>query len=79
MCLAIPVKITKVEGSTAEGEIGSVKRQIDISLVGDVKPGDYVILHAGFAIEKIDEEEAKKTLDLMQEFIESTGGGPDIR
>lgn len=68
MCLGIPVKITKVEGNRGEGEIGGIKRDVDLTLVRGVVAGDYVILHAGFAIEKVDEEEAKETLRLLREI-----------
>lgn len=73
MCLGIPVKITKIDGTKAEAEIGGVKREVDLSIIGGVKTGDYVILHAGFAIEKLDEEEAKETLQLLREISESMG------
>lgn len=67
MCLGIPVKVVGISGKSAIGEIGGVKRKIDISFV-DVKVGDYVILHAGFAIQKLDEEEAEETLKLLREM-----------
>lgn len=73
MCLGIPAKITKIEGSKAEGEIGGVKREVDLSIIEGVKIGDYVILHAGFAIEKLDEKEAEETLQLLREMSESMG------
>lgn len=73
MCLGIPVKITKIEGSKAEAEIGGVKKEINLSIIEGVKTGDYVILHAGFAIEKLDEEEAEETLRLLREISESMG------
>ncbi len=74
MCLGIPVRITRIEGIKAEGEIGGVRREVDLSIVDGVEVGDYVILHAGFAIEKVDEKEAEETLRLLREFAE-TGGG----
>jgi hydrogenase expression/formation protein HypC len=71
VCLAIPGKIIKInqKDDLANIDYGDgTKRTINISLV-DVKIGDYVLVHAGFAIEKIDEEEAKKTLDIFREMI----------
>jgi hydrogenase expression/formation protein HypC len=62
MCLAIPVKIVSIHGTTARAAMAGVSRSIDIRLVPAVKRGDYVLVHAGFAIEKIDPKEAKKTL-----------------
>jgi len=73
MCLGIPVKMVKVEGRRGEGEIGGITRVVDLSLVSDVQPGDYVILHAGFAIEKIHEEEARETLKLLREISGLSG------
>jgi len=67
MCLGVPVRITEISGSRAVGEIGGVKREIDISFV-DVEVGDYVILHAGFAIQRLDEREAEETLKLLREM-----------
>jgi hydrogenase expression/formation protein HypC len=67
MCLAIPVKITKLVGTAAEVDMGGVKRDADIRFVDNVKVGDYVLIHAGFAIEKIDEKQARETLDLLKD------------
>lgn len=70
MCLAIPVRVTKIKKSenTALGEIGGVEREIRTEFVDDLKENDYVLLHAGFAIQKVDEKEAKKTLSLLEEI-----------
>ncbi|MEA2075171.1 MAG: HypC/HybG/HupF family hydrogenase formation chaperone [Euryarchaeota archaeon] len=75
MCLAIPAKVVEISSSEegvrrkAKADFGGVSREIDISLV-DVNIGDYVIVHAGFAIEIIDEQEAKETLKVWTELIE---------
>jgi hydrogenase expression/formation protein HypC len=66
MCLAIPVKVIKIKGKLAEVDMAGVKRDADIRFLEDVKPGDYVLVHAGFAIEKIDEKQAKETLKLLK-------------
>ena len=71
MCLAIPMKITSIEGDTARVSLEGLEKEIDVRFLEDPRPGDYVIVHAGFAIDKLDEEEAKKTLDLFKE-IESS-------
>ncbi|MAX97751.1 MAG: HypC/HybG/HupF family hydrogenase formation chaperone [Oceanospirillaceae bacterium] len=69
MCLAIPVKIERIEDdSTAIADIGGLLKAINISLVADVKAGDYVILHVGFALKKLDEEEAQKTLAMISDI-----------
>ncbi len=65
MCLAIPGKIEKVENNTAIIDYGIEKREADTSLV-EIKEGDYVIVNAGFIIEKIPEKEAKQALELIK-------------
>ena len=70
MCLAIPVKIIKITKNIADVSSGGVKRKADIRMVPGVKPGDYVLLHAGFAIERLDKKEAEKTLALFNEISE---------
>lgn len=72
MCLALPVKVVEVgAGDTAIVDLGGVKKQISLALVDGVRVGDYVILHVGFALSKLDPEEAAKTLALFAE-IEAT-------
>ncbi len=72
MCLGIPMKVLEVKGETGVVESMGVKREIGLIFIEDVKPGDWVIVHAGFAISKIDVEEAEKTISLLKEggFIE---------
>ncbi len=66
MCLAIPVQIKEIlSDDEALAEISGIKKQISISLLDDVKVGDYVILHVGYALQKVDPEEAQKTLELF--------------
>ena len=66
MCLAIPVRIEQIESAAlATASVGGIRRRIDTSLVDDLAVGDYVILHVGFALSKLDEAEAEETLRLM--------------
>lgn len=65
MCLAIPVKITSIEGKMGMGELGGVERKVSLMLLDEVKLGDYVLLHAGFAISKINAKEAQELLLLL--------------
>ncbi|TFG43999.1 MAG: HypC/HybG/HupF family hydrogenase formation chaperone [Syntrophobacterales bacterium] len=67
MCLAIPSKITKIENNMADIDVDGVRRQASLLLVEDAQVGDYVIVHAGFAISKIDEQAALETLALLKE------------
>jgi len=69
MCLAIPALVRSVEGQHAEVEVGGVGRMVSIWLTPEVKPGEYVLLHTGYAISIIDEVEAMETLDLLSELV----------
>jgi len=68
MCIAIPSRIVKIEGAVAEVDAAGNRRQANTSLLTDAKVGDYVLIHAGFAISKWREQEAKETLKLFQEI-----------
>ena len=69
MCLAIPAKVVqKLENDQALVEVGGVRNQISLMLVEDVTVGDYVIVHVGFAIARLNAEEAAKTLALFDEI-----------
>jgi len=69
MCLAIPAQIKSIEGFEAEVEVGGVSRKASIMLTPEAKVGDYVLLHTGYAINVIDEEEAAETLKLLEEMV----------
>ncbi len=68
MCLGIPVRILEVRDAAATVEVGGARREISVMLLDDPRAGEWVILHAGFAIHKIDEEEAQKTLELLRQL-----------
>jgi hydrogenase expression/formation protein HypC len=68
MCLAIPVQVTELlDGDMAKVSLDGVQKVISLALVEDVRVGDYVILHVGYALNKLDAEEARRTLDLLAE------------
>ena len=69
MCLAIPSRITKIENNMATINVEGVQREASLLLLEDARIGDYVIVHAGFAIQKLDESAAQETLDLLREAI----------
>jgi len=69
MCLAVPAEVKSIERHMATVDYGGVNRTANISLV-DAKVGDHVIVHAGYAIQVLDREEAEKTLDLFREMLE---------
>jgi hydrogenase expression/formation protein HypC len=81
MCLAIPAIVIELdEPNLAVIEIGGVRKRVSLMLVDDVVVGDYVLVHAGFAIDKVDEAEAQKTMDLLQELarLEQEAGFDEI-
>jgi len=68
MCLAIPAKVISVDGASARVSIEDVEYTASLLLLENVNPGDFIMLHAGFAIEKVDPEEAAETLRLLHEI-----------
>ena len=72
MCLGVPMRVVSIDGDDAVAEIDGVKREASLMLLGEeVLLGDFVIVHAGFAISKLDEEEAQETLRLMREVFKA--------
>lgn len=71
MCLSIPVRIVEIEGDTAKVSAGGTIFTAGMQLVQDARPGDYVLLHAGFVIQKISDEEASEILSLLGEIEDS--------
>ncbi len=69
MCLAVPAKVISVDGNTAQVDFGGASRAVNVALVR-VEPGQYVIVHAGFAISVMDEKEAMESLETWREFLE---------
>ncbi len=75
MCLAVPALVEEVLGdSRARVRLGGVLQDISTVLVEDLRKGDYVIVHVGFALSRLDRDEAQKTLDLMREAAGFEGG-----
>lgn len=68
MCIAVPGKVLKIEGDAATVSFGGSLRSAQLDLVEDIKEGDYVIVHAGFILRKLDEKEAQETLDIIREI-----------
>jgi hydrogenase expression/formation protein HypC len=69
MCLAIPARVVELSGDdTAVVDLGGVKKEVSLALVEDVALGDYLIIHVGFALNKLDPDEAEKTLALFAEM-----------
>ena len=74
MCLAVPMKIAEIAEGTAICEVDGVRREASLMMLEDAVIGDYVLIHAGFAIEKIDPLEAEKTLAIFREVLDAGGG-----
>lgn len=71
MCLAVPMRVVEIKGSQASADLGGVKRWVNLALLEDVKINDYIVVHAGFAIQKLDLKEAEETLAVLQEMIDT--------
>ena len=76
MCLGIPAKIIFIDGEMATVSIGGVQYPASLQLLPDASVGDYVIIHAGFAIEKVDLEEAKETIRIIHEIEKVSRNNP---
>ena len=68
MCLAVPALITKIDGAMADAELAGNMTRVNILFTPDVKVGDYVIMHAGYAISVMDSAEAEETFRLLEEM-----------
>ena len=68
MCLSIPAEVLSINKTIAEVSVGGTRYNANIELVEDVNVGDFILIHSGYGIAKIDEAEAKDTLNLMQEI-----------
>ena len=77
MCLAIPSKIVSINDKMAVVDVDGVRKEVSIFLVEDVFVGDYVIVHAGYAIHKIDEAVALESLDLLRKMFSQLDGRVD--
>jgi hydrogenase expression/formation protein HypC len=68
MCLAVPARLIELRDTIGVADFGGVRREISVLFVPEVKVGDYVLIHAGSAIERLDESEAEETLRLFEEI-----------
>ena len=73
MCLAIPLQLVEINGNTAVGEAMGMRREIRVDFIEAPKPGDYVIVHAGFAIERLAEQQALDDLTAWEEVRNALG------
>ncbi|WP_294155850.1 HypC/HybG/HupF family hydrogenase formation chaperone [uncultured Selenomonas sp.] len=68
MCLAVPAKILSIQDALAKVELSGVTKDVSLMLLPEAKPGDYVLVHAGFAMQIVDEKEAEETYALLDEM-----------
>lgn len=66
MCLAIPLRVVSIDGTEAVAEVDGVERTVSLLMTPDAKVGDYVIVHAGFAIQVLDRQEAEENLEILR-------------
>jgi hydrogenase expression/formation protein HypC len=74
MCYAIPAKILSIEGNDAKVDYGGIIKKINISLIDKAEIGDYVLIHAGFAIEKLNKQSAEDSLQIIRNYISISEG-----
>ncbi len=76
MCLAVPLKVISVAGNEATVDLGGTRSRVRLDLLPEeVKPGDYVLVHTGFAIRRLDPADAHETLKLFEEMLRAEGSG----
>jgi hydrogenase expression/formation protein HypC len=73
MCVAIPAKIVEIENNIGIIDVEGVKKKASLILLEDPEIGDYVIVHSGFAMRKLDEYQAMQALDILRSAVENTG------
>ena len=79
VCLAIPARVVEIDDvtDTATVALGDVRKQVSLALVEDVTPGDFVLVHVGYALNKVSEEEAERTLALMGDGVDGAVSAAD--
>lgn len=70
MCIAVPLEVVEIRDNIARARFGDSSREVHLDLVDEVRVGDFILVHAGFAIEKLNREEAEKTLALFKEIAD---------
>ena len=73
MCLAVPLKLIEIHGNDAVGEAMGMRRAVRVDFIPEPKPGDYVMVHAGFAIERLEEAQALEDLETWEELRDAIG------
>ncbi len=79
MCLAVPVRLISIEGSVGKVELSGTVMEVGLQLLEEAAIGDYVLVHAGFAIQKVDQREAEETLRFLNEVFDVMGKRDEVR
>ncbi len=79
MCWAIPARLREVDGAIGKVELEGTVREVGLQLIADARVGDYVLVHAGFAIQKVDEREAEETLKLFEQLFAQEPADDEVR
>ena len=74
MCLAVPTKLIEIDGASGKVDLSGTLREVGLQLIEDPAVGDYVLVHAGFAIQKVNQQEAEETLRMLQTMFEGAEG-----
>ena len=79
MCLAVPMKITNIDGFQCTCEAKGIEREVSLFMLQDepIKPGDYVMIHVGYAIQKMTPQEARSAWELFDQMLAAEGAPPD--
>jgi hydrogenase expression/formation protein HypC len=78
MCLSVPARVVKIDGKMAEVSVGGAVFSAGLHMMENIRIGDYILLHAGFAIQKISEKEALETIRLLKELKDADDDGNEV-
>lgn len=77
MCIAVPAQVIRLAELTAVVDFGGIRQEVNISLIDNVQPGDYLLIHCGCAIEKLNSKEAERTIHLLETAAEKVISGKE--
>ena len=79
MCWAVPARLIQIDGATGKVELAGTVREVGLQLIEGPAVGEYVLVHAGFAIQKVDQKEAEETLSYLSEIFGAADGRHEVR
>lgn len=78
MCIAVPAQVISLAELTAIVDFGGIRQEVNTSLIDNLQPGDYLLIHCGCAIEKLNQKEAEKTINLLETVADKFNGGKKL-